>query len=249
MDSSADQAEPAPERELRDCETCRAPFRAIVVHCLGARIVGRHCTRCVDLHKADQAKRAASFEPKPAPTADDRWTRICPKEFRTLAEGGRTDMERLTATCPEFYRITGWRYSERGLMLRGTTGLCKTRAMWRLLRRLFDEGHTLEVLTAGELGRSYADAAGRYEGNAWFDRMSTVAVLCVDDLGKGSWSEAVRAVFFDLVDKRTRNGLPLLVTTNDDGGQISEKMRELNLGDPLVRRLREYCEVVAMGGN
>jgi hypothetical protein len=38
--------------------------------------------------------------------------------------------------------------------------------------------------------------------------------------------------------------LPLLVTTNDDGAQLSERMRDVNLGDPLVRRLREFCEVV-----
>jgi DNA replication protein DnaC len=77
--------------------------------------------------------------------------------------------------------------------------------------------------------------------------MTTVDLLCIDDLGKGAWSEAVRAIFFDVVDKRMRTGRPLLVTTNDDAAQIAEKMGKLNLGDPLVRRLREFCEVIHCG--
>jgi DNA replication protein DnaC len=129
-------------------------------------------------------------------------------------------------------------------MLRGSTGTGKTRAMWRLLRRLFDEGRSIEALTAGEFGRSYADAAGQYRASAWFERLAAVDVLFVDDLGKGCWSEAVRAVFFDLIDKRTRFGRPVLITTNDTGPELSERMRDVNLGDPLVRRLREFCEVL-----
>lgn len=236
------------EREARDCGTCGKPFQAIVVQCLGARIVAMHCPSCVQIHEADQAKRKADFAAAPAPSAEDRWAKLCPHEFRTLAEGGRTDVERLSAECPEFFRITGWKYGGLGLVLRGTSGLCKTRTMWRLLRRLFDEGRSLEALTAGEFGRSYADAAGRYEATAWFDRMTSVDVLFVDDLGKASWSEAVRAVFFDVIDKRMRTGLPLLVTTNDDGKQIAAKMGDPNFGDPLVRRLRDFCDILTMNG-
>lgn len=245
--SPTTDSEPAPEeRETRDCETCSRPFAALVMRVLGARIVARHCGRCIELHEADEAKRRASFASPAPPTADARWSALCPREFRTGAEGGGTDAVRLAKECREFYQIMAWRYGERGLMLRGVTGLCKTRAMWRLVRRLFDEGRAIEVMTAGELGRSYGDAAGRYESSAWFDRMTSIDVLFVDDLGKGSWSEAVRAVFFDLVDKRARTGKPILVTTNDDGAQIADKMREANLGDPLVRRLREFCEVIPM---
>ena len=234
------------KREPRDCETCGRPFDALAICCLGAHIVARHCAECVALHEADMARQKT--QPRPAaPSAEERWTSLCPREYRTLAEGGVTDAARLVAECREFYRVLAWRHGERGLMLRGATGTRKTRTLWRLLRRLFDEGRALEVMTAGELGRSYADAAGQYQSSAWFERMTTVDVLCVDDLGKGAWSEAVRAVFFDVVDKRTRTGKPLVVTTNDDGEQIAGKMREFNLGDPLVRRLREFCEVVCMG--
>jgi DNA replication protein DnaC len=237
--------EASDEREGRDCETCGRAFSARVIRCLGAKIVARHCGPCVERHEAEEERRrAAERAARRRPSESERWAALCPPEFRTIAEGGRTDEARLQRECALLARVLAWRYGERGLILQGTTGRCKTRALWRLLRRLFGEGRQIVVLTAGELGRSYADAAGRYESSAWFERMTTVDVLCVDDLGKGCWSEAVRAAFFDVVDKRMRHGLPLLVTTNDDGAQIAERMRDVNLGDPLVRRLREFCEVV-----
>jgi hypothetical protein len=133
------------ERERRDCETCADPFEALVLRVLGARIVARHCARCVNLHAADDARHRATLNRPAPPTPEQRWAEICPPEFRTIAEGGRTDVARLTAQCPHFYRIASWKYGDRGLMLRGGTGRGKTRAMWRLLRRLFDEGRTLEV--------------------------------------------------------------------------------------------------------
>jgi hypothetical protein len=236
------------ERETRSCETCGASFEAAILASLGARIAARHCPACVERRalrlEREQQQRTVRARP---PGPEERWAALCPPEFRTLTEGGRTDPARLARECPALPRILAWRGGERGLLLCGPTGRSKTRAVWRLLRRLFDSGQAFEAHTAGEFGRSYADAAGAYRATAWFDRLTTVDALFLDDLGKAAWSEAVRAVFFDVVDKRTRTGRALLVTTNDDGETLASRFPDPHLSDPLIRRLREYCEVIPMG--
>lgn len=247
MDSETTTPPPAlPETEQRDCETCDKLFTATVVRCFTSKIVPRHCADCTEREMRRQALAEAGRRVL-LPTVAERWATVCPVEFRTIEEGGPTDEDRLRAECPLYATVLAWRYGSRGLLLRGETGQRKTRLLWRLLRRQFDAGRTLQVFTAGEFGRSYGDAAGRYESSAWFETMSAVDVLVIDDLGKGAWSEAVRAVFFDLVDRRMRHGKPLLVTTNDDGEGIAAKMRDPSMGDPLVRRLREFCEVLTLG--
>lgn len=39
-------------------------------------------------------------------------------------------------------------------------------------------------------------------------------ILFLDDLGKGNWTENTEAISFVLVEIRTSNGRPLIVTTN-----------------------------------
>lgn len=223
--------------ENATCETCGNAFMSASMTLLGAVIRTRHCEPCIAKHDADM--RAAQETAKAEPI--DRWAKLCPREYRLTTEGGETDLERLQRDCPKLPEILAWRYGPTGLLLRGTTGRCKTRSLWRVLRRCHDEHRDIIALTAGQFGREYADAGGNHTLNDWFRRLATVDVLMIDEVGNAAWTDGAEATFFDLVENRGVNGKPLLTATNHDGDTLETKLRDEVRAKPLIRRLRSYC--------
>ena len=57
-------------------------------------------------------------------------------------------------------------------------------------------------------------------------------------------SRQTEGIFFDIVEARTRDHQPLLVTTNHSGAAM-EKLFSENIAAPLVRRLRDHCDCFA----
>jgi DNA-directed RNA polymerase subunit beta' len=91
----------------------------------------------------------------------ERWAALCPREFRTITEGGQTDVDRLTREFPKLSQVIAHDLSAgQGLIVRGKSGHGKTRSVWRLLRRAFDAGKTIRALTSGDFDRQARDAGG-----------------------------------------------------------------------------------------
>jgi DNA replication protein DnaC len=229
------------------CRDCREPFDTKVLFINGVeKIRAAVCPACSV--KLEQEQRAQEAVARDAALSLDqqqreaRWAKLCPLEFRLPTEsGGNTDLARMDAVQPRWRKLLEWRYCQRGLILRGSTGTCKTRAVWRLLRRLWEEGKSIQALTAAQFDRQCRDAGGKFTLSEWFDRLARMDALFIDDLGKAQWTPATEAQFFDLVDQRTREGKPMLVTTNDDKDSLTARLSD-DRAEPLVRRLCDYCE-------
>lgn len=214
--------------------------------------------RCIECGKTFMARGMILFDRVLMPSAcepcadkrDSRlieWVRICPIEFRLPSEaGGKTRLEVMDAASPGWRRILDWKCGQRGLLVRGATGRCKTRGMWRLLRKVFDERRKIAVLTSAQFDRQCRDAGGNFTLTPWFNQLATVDVLFLDDLGKARWTEGTEAQIFDLIDQRTREGKPILATTNDDGATLAARL-SADRGEPLIRRLRDYCDTAVFG--
>ena len=214
------------------CIECGREFTTKTMLLLDRPIVPSACEACAD--KRDQRIL--------------EWVSLCPVEFRIRAEGGGyTRLEKMDEAAPGWRKILDWKFGHRGLLIRGESGRCKTRAMWRLLRRLFDERKKFVALTAAEFDRQCRDAGGNYTLSEWFDRLAQRDVLFLDDIGKGAWTQATEAQIFDLIDCRTRNGKPILATSNDSGASLAARLSE-DRGGPLVRRLRDYCDTLVFSG-
>lgn len=234
---------PAKRRFRAACATCGEDFDAVEYILFGKVALRKsHCDPCVERHNEEE--RAISLTGKP--DREDEWRALCPAEFRTTAEGGATVLPRLLRECPKLAEVTGWTYGPKGMLIRGDTGRCKTRAVWRLLRELFAQGWSIVALTSGEFARQFADAAGNFTRSAWFSRMAGADVLFLDDLGKGRWTEGVWGEFFELVDDRTKHSRPVILTTNDTCATMAGKCTDPVTWGPLDRRLRDYCELLVL---
>jgi len=225
------------------CATCGNQFASALATLsgIGSWFQQLHCPPCQDARRAaaEAAERDAA-----AKARRERWKELCPVEFRTPEEdGGATDVNRLRLEQAGFGDALSWKYGPRGLLLVGPSGVCKTRIAWRIVRREFDAGRRVVAMKAHRFGLEAVELQTTRGFKDWFDRLVRAPLLFVDDLGKGRFTDAVESHFFGLIDERTERGRPLIVTTNSTGGALASRM-SADRGEPIVRRLRDYCDAV-----
>lgn len=245
------------EHENAICEDCSKPFQAAIARSPfdPSRVIvrQRRCEPCVDAFEVrianeEQKRRGDAI----AAQRKAVWETICPKIYRTIEEGGMTDLNRLKEEAKEFSEILDYPIGHRGLILRGGTGAGKTRVMYRLMKRFHDTipMPSILALSSGEFDRQARDAAGCWKLTEWFDRLSQVDALFIDDIGKGKWTVATIGHFWEVVDNRTKNCRPIFITTNCSGETLIQSIGvSKDIGEPLLRRLRESCKVIVMGNS
>lgn len=222
------------------CPTCRRAWeqpRWVGADVVVSDVPGiKECPACDSLRMDWDSALA---EERRRRRAKDEWTRLCPPSYR------KTEPARLPAK--PLADILAWRYGPRGLLAIGPTDEGKTRSMFLLLRRLLDEGREIRAFDCAafghECGRRFMDGTGA----DWTDALAQVEVCFFDDLGKVPMTERVESELFAVVERRTANELPILATSNLTGADLVGKA-SADRGAPLVRRLREFCEVVVFGG-
>jgi len=140
-----------------------------------------------------------------------------------------------------FDRVQAWEAKDRGILIVGPTGAGKTRSTWAVLGRLAREGKSIAFLDG--VGFSTTSHRSSMEGDFdWIDRMSTVDILVLDDLGKMKFTERVQADLFGIIDRRVADLRPMIITTqlaaNDLGDMLTPDRR-----DALLRRIRENFDI------
>ncbi len=140
--------------------------------------------------------------------------------------------------------VKAWQPSATGIGLMGNTGLGKTRLIVRgILSRL---DCTWIFLPATE----YASAVREQWSDDWgvakaasekLAAAKACRVLCLDDIGQESPSEAVSEAFASLIEHRTSRKKPILWTSNLGADALA--LRHKTRGAALVRRLKEFSLV------
>lgn len=235
------------------CETCQGEYQAAI--CPNPFRPGqvlvrqRNCNACCSREVARrQLLEAKLSQDSQRAEREAYWAKICPIEFRTLEEGGRTDLARLIKDQPKAAEIINHPSKptdEPGMIIRGDSGTCKSRAVWRYLRRAVDRGQSVRALTSGEFDRQARDAAGKFYLSEWVDKLIDVDVLFLDDLGKAPWTPATVGHWFEVIDGRYRHGKGTIITTNLTGESL---VAQLSIGkdiaEPMLRRIRERCKQI-----
>lgn len=136
--------------------------------------------------------------------------------------------------------------SGRGLGLIGATGQCKTRMMYR---RLVDirttTGIRFVAMTSFRLQQAIQHQWGDDECKKAIKKARMASILFLDDLGKQKFTESAEAELFDIIEERTACRRPVCFTSNLTGEDLKRSLSE-NVADPLLRRLRDYCEILVV---
>jgi DNA replication protein DnaC len=223
---------------IQNLTTPKASEETIEKHCYGCRKaftvpkwgIKSYEVRCHDCIEklGDEEERLRQQQ------LEQAWLRKCPKQFL------ETDVTKLP--CQESVRrALDWKYGSIGLLLHGPTGTGKTRTGWLVLRNMHLKRKSYQILNslAGlEYAAKFSQSAAVVQ--EWVEGLIECDVLFMDDPFKNKLTDSFEGIIFSVIDRRTENGRPTVLTANDTGATLSDRMTN-DRGEPLVRRLREFC--------
>ncbi len=199
--------------------------------------VQRHCPACEKLAADCRAREEQERQKRELAERWQAWCEICPPALRETAR------EKLPR--PDLYdRVMRWQFGPRGLLLPGPTGTGKTRCIMRLCEREFMAGKSVARLTANALADYPALLMeSSTKAHDFKEHLLRARILVIDDAFKAKQSERIEELIFCVVDTRTEHGRPIFATLNDTGETLKARLGT-DRGEPLIRRLREFCEVI-----
>lgn len=128
----------------------------------------------------------------------------------------------------------------RGLWLMGDTGTGKTTLAMLVSKAALEDNRSVAIYSLPKLlariRRTYDSEPGGDSYLAFFERLTSVDLLHIDDLGAEKRSDWVLEQLYALINERYEAERSVLVTTNLDQQQLEEQ-----IGARTVSRLVEIC--------
>jgi DNA replication protein DnaC len=129
----------------------------------------------------------------------------------------------------------------RGIWLMGDVGTGKTTLAMLVSRLALEAGHTVAIYSLPRLlsriRRTYDAEAGEQSYLDFFERLTSVDLLHLDDLGAEKSSDWVLEQLYAIVNERYETRRSIVVTTNLQEPELREQ-----IGERTVSRLAEICD-------
>jgi len=136
----------------------------------------------------------------------------------------------------------------RGLWLFGDTGTGKTTLAMLISKAALEAGRTVAIYSLPKLlariRRTYDSEPGGDSYLSFFERLTSVDLLHVDDLGAEKRSDWVLEQLYALVNERYEAQRSVLLTTNLPHIELEEQ-----IGPRTVSRLTQMCDEIEVRGD
>ena len=138
----------------------------------------------------------------------------------------------------------GWE-NGRSLLLHGTTRLGKTRAAWEVTRRHWKGRYKKQIcMTMRGFERMIEDGFNKHNHSKLIDELIVAPYLYIDDLGKERTTQRVACDLFAVIDERTINHRPTIITTNFTSSGLLARFDDAELGAALIGRFKDYFDCI-----
>jgi DNA replication protein DnaC len=135
----------------------------------------------------------------------------------------------------------------RGLWIFGDTGTGKTTLAMLISKSALEAGRSVAIYSLPKLlariRRTYDSEPGGDSYLSFFERLTSVDLLHLDDLGAEKRSDWVLEQLYSLINERYESRRSVLITTNLGHMELEEQ-----IGTRTVSRLTEMCEEVELRG-
>lgn len=193
------------------------------------------CQEVVDEH----------YESGNEPRKPTSWETECPALFKEILTNARRQ-DWAMASSP-FVKITEWNPNGKGLYIIGDSGHYKTSAIWALYRNLeIRDGIVPKLVTSPILARNLSLSAREID-DKYIKELATCPVLIIDDLGKEKFTETITSGFYEIIDGRYHNRLPIVITSRYGGDALQKRFevsQDSNMGFDICRRIGDMVERV-----
>jgi hypothetical protein len=155
-----------------------------------------------------------------------------------------TELRLLSTVCSETAKNWAPNVGKGNLLIHGTTRTGKSRTAWYICKRL----HPFPVVTHLSMRELEFLLAEGYKNGTWHrivNHWCTLPLLFIDDLGKEKTTEKIGSILFQVIDERTANKLPTIITTNHNGSALEARFVEPETGAAFVARLREFFDLIS----
>jgi DNA replication protein DnaC len=136
----------------------------------------------------------------------------------------------------------------RGLWLFGDTGTGKTTLAMLISKAALEAGRTVAIYSLPKLlariRRTYDSEPGGDSYLSFFERLTSVDLLHIDDLGAEKRSDWVLEQLYALINERYETERSVLITTNLPHEELEEQ-----IGPRTVSRLTQICDEVPLFGD
>ncbi len=136
----------------------------------------------------------------------------------------------------------------RGLWLFGDTGTGKTTLAMLISKAALEAGKTVAIYSLPKLlariRRTYDSEPGGDSYLSFFERLTSVDLLHIDDLGAEKRSDWVLEQLYALVNERYEAERSVVITTNLPHPELEEQ-----IGSRTVSRLTQMCDEVEVRGD
>ena len=185
----------------------------------------------------------------------DRQTRALENRIKAARLPERLTLEsfpwkRQTGVKPAFIRQLGelgFVRHGQNIVFSGKTGVGKTGLAIGLLMKAMESGHRALFIKAQDLlDQMYASLADRFTRRL-LNRLATVDVLCIDELGYINVKPEQANLFFKLVEERHLKK-PTIITTNMEYEEWFDFLGNKKMVEALLSRLRQRCHQVSIDG-
>jgi DNA replication protein DnaC len=133
----------------------------------------------------------------------------------------------------------------RGLWFEGSTGSGKTTLAMLVSKTALEAGRSVAIYSVPKLlariRRTFDAGVGEQSYAEFFERVTEVDLLHLDDLGAENRTEWVLEQLYALINERYESERSVLVTTNRDDEELKGQ-----IGERTISRLAEMCEIHAV---
>ena len=167
------------------------------------------------------------------------WKSVCPSAF--------LETKRETLPKPhKFDQAMAWTYGAKGLCLHGASRGGKSRTAWKVCEREFVHKEREVRAVDCTFGSEYAAKAkvSSLLVWEWMEELTKVPLLLADDVFKIKLTDAAELALFALVNSRTENSLPIILTTNDTGETLKKRLSP-DRAEPLYQRIKEFTTAIS----
>jgi DNA replication protein DnaC len=169
------------------------------------------------------------------------WEAICPVTYQETDAGHPGIDSKAYAKAMAYQFKTG-----RGLVLAGDSRTGKTRTAFSILRREFMAGRSVKYLMASSFGLWNRDIS-KHGLKRWESEIKKPSILFIDDVGKAITGDGrgdyAESQFWAILETRFAHGLPVVLTIQQSGEQMQERMSG-EVGKAFVERIREFCDQI-----
>lgn len=163
--------------------------------------------------------------------------------FWTFENDNKEKPELTNAAMKYVENFEKFKSSGKGLLFYGSVGTGKSYISACIANALLDKGYKVLMTSFAIIENKTFGMNNKQE---YYDGLNRCSLLIIDDLGIERQTSYMQEIVYNVIDSRSRTGLPLIVTSNLTNEQLKNPS-DIN-AQRVYSRLLKMCHPIHVGG-